>query len=86
MDELRRLGGLVSRWHGLSGRPNSELPPQLGKIGALLADARRPWAYSHAVARRICKVERIEWCNKDQLASVIAALQIDANRRLRRKD
>ena len=56
----------------------------LGKVEALLADAGREWAYAHSVARRVCKVERIEWCNPDQLAKVIAALQIDADRRARR--
>lgn len=81
--ELRRLGGAsdpAARWRG---RPKGALSPQLRKIEALLADNGRPWAYAHAIARRICKVERVEWCSMEQLGKVIAALQIDANRRKR---
>ena len=67
-----------------AGKPKGDLSPQLSKVEALLADAGREWAYAHSVARRVCKVERVEWCNPDQLAKVIAALQIDADRRARR--
>jgi len=67
------------------GKPRGDLSPQLGKIEALLADAGREWEYAHALARRLCKgVVRLEWCSTDQLAKVIAALQIDADRRARR--
>ncbi|HEL4274139.1 TPA: DUF1018 domain-containing protein [Stenotrophomonas maltophilia] len=83
-NELRRLGGMparaaraAERW---AGRPKGDLAPQLAKVEALLADAGRPWAYAHSLALRMCKVTRIEWCNK-QLQKVIAALQYDANRR-----
>lgn len=88
-NELRRLGGIPARaalaarqW---AGKPKGDLSPQLSKVEALLADAGREWAYAHAVARRVCKVARLEWCNADQLAKVIAALQIDANRRASRE-
>lgn len=68
-----------------SGRPKGDLSPQLQKVEALLADAGREWAYAHSLTKRLCKgVERVEWCNQDQLAKVIAALQIDADRRARR--
>lgn len=84
-NELRRLGGMparsaraAERW---AGRPKGDLAPQLAKVEALLADAGRPWAYAHSLALRMCKVTRIEWCNKEQLHKVIAALQYDANRR-----
>ena len=41
-----------------------------------------PW---HSLAKRLCKgVARVEWCNPDQLGKVIAAMQIDADRRARR--
>lgn len=87
-NELRRLSGEPARaaeqaktW---SGRPKGDLDPQVAKIEALLADAGREWAYAHAVAKRVCKVNRVEWCNEVQLAKLIAALQIDADRRQRR--
>jgi phage gp16-like protein len=84
-NELRRLGGMPARAartaESWAGRPKGDLAPQLAKVEALLTDAGRPWAYAHSLALRMCKVTRIEWCNKDQLQKVIAALQYDANRR-----
>lgn len=85
-NELRRLGGQAARetqnarqW---AGRPKGTLSPQLAKIEALLADAGREWAYAHALAGRLCNgVARVDWCRPDQLGKVIAALQIDADRR-----
>ena len=82
LDHLRRIGA-APRGNQWRGRPKGDLSPQLKKIEALLADNGRPWGYAHAVARRICKVERVEWCDMAQLGKVIAALQIDANRRKR---
>lgn len=91
--ELRRIAGKPARTQQWAGRPregqgrvrnDQTLAPQIAKVEALLADAGREWAYAHSVSRRICKVERIEWCNQQQLAKVIAALQIDANRRSKR--
>ena len=87
-NELRRLSGKPANdarngrvW---AGKPKGDMTPQLGKVEALLADAGREWAYAHALAKRLCRVARLEWCNPDQLAKVIAALQIDADRRARR--
>lgn len=84
-NELRRLAGkgdkaseAAARW---PGRPKGRLSPQVAKVEALLADAGREWAYAHAVALRVCRVSRVEWCRPDQLAKVIAALQLDADRR-----
>lgn len=70
---------------GWAGRPKGDMAPQVAKIEALLADAGREWAYAHSVAKRICKVNRVEWCNTEQLGKLIAALQIDAHRRQRRR-
>lgn len=87
-NELRRLSGKPAQdarsartW---AGKPKGDLSPQLQKVEALLADAGREWAYGHALGKRLCRVTRLEWCNADQLAKVIAALQIDADRRARR--
>jgi phage gp16-like protein len=85
VNEILRLRGAPARkasslgeW---AGRPAGKLPPLLAKIEALLADAGREWAYAIAMAKRMCKVDRLEWCSDDQLSKLVAALQIDANRR-----
>lgn len=86
--ELRRLAGPgaggAQKGRQWPDRPKGTLSPQMGKIEALLADAGRQWAYAHAVAKRVCKVDKLEWCTPEQLQKVIAAMQIDANRRAKR--
>lgn len=88
-DELRKKIGKPAEkarsarvW---AGKPKGDLSPQLSKIEALLADAGREWAYAHSLARRLCNgVALVEWCSPRDLAKIIAALQIDADRRARR--
>lgn len=92
MEKIRRAPGAagVSRQAlGFAGRPRNMDGPssraaQLGKIEALLADAQRPWAYADALARRICKAERIAWVETDDLYKIIGALTYDAQRHGRR--
>lgn len=82
LDHLRRCGWQdePAKKHGR--RPNSAAQKKalIGKVEALLAEARRPWAYAHAMAQRICKVEIIDWCDPVQLRKIIAALTYDARR------
>jgi len=59
--------------------------PMLRKVEALLADAKRPWDYAHSMARHMFGVERLEFLRSGQLHKLIAALQIDANRRSKRE-
>ncbi|MGN5220488.1 gp16 family protein [Aeromonas veronii] len=63
-------------------RPNMKTTRQrlIGKIEAQLTAAGRPWAYADAMALRICKVERLEWCDEGQLRNIVIALNYDANR------
>lgn len=89
LEAMRRLGfvdGKAKRSH--AGRPHNigqaERGPQLRKIEAFLLEAGRPWAYADELARRICKVDRLAWCNGEQLRKVIAALAYDAKRNGRR--
>lgn len=82
--ELERLG-----WKSKQGRAKSE-PAQdraklVGKIGAFLAEANRPWEYADAVAKRLHKVERLDFCSPEQLRGVVAALAYDAKRHGRRQ-
>jgi phage gp16-like protein len=66
------------------GRPAQQRPGKealLGKVEALLADAKRPWAYAHAMARRMFKVDQVQWCDADQLHRLVAALEYDQRRR-----
>ena len=67
------------------GRPHNiesgDRGPMLKKIEALLADAGRPWAYADAMARRMCHVERVAFCDLAQLRKLVSALVYAAKRR-----
>ncbi len=76
------------RPHSSAKKSGMHLPPakekeaQLKKIGALLADMKLHWAYADGVARQMYRVEKVKWCNRKQLGSVIAAL---ANKQAKQK-
>ena len=62
--------------HGVKPDVPADRQGQIGKIEALLADARRPW-----MAKRICKVDSLRFCTAAQLGKIIAALMYDQKRR-----
>lgn len=64
------------------GRPHTaDGNPAIRKIEAMLADAGRPWSYADAMAQRMFHVDRVTFCDRDQLRRLIAALAIDQRRR-----
>lgn len=50
------------------------------KVEALLAAGGKPWGYAEAMAKRMFGIDRLEWCDHDQLWRLAAALQMSANR------
>jgi phage gp16-like protein len=64
--------------HNLAGKP------LLAKIEALLADGDKPWSYAEALARRICRRDRLAFCSDVELRKIIAALSYDQQRRASR--
>ena len=93
--EFRRLG-----WKPKPARrrhPNATGPDDLSltgpgwgkdrliaKIGALLADAGRGWAYADGCARKMFRLESVRFCDSDQLRRIVAALTYDQQRRAKR--
>ena len=61
-------------------RPAPDRKKLVSKIEAQLATAGRPWAHADAMCSRMFKVERVEWCDSDQLQRLVAALAYDAKR------
>ena len=49
---------------------------QVAKINAMLIAAGKKEAYADAIAQRMFKVEKFEWCTAEQLGKVIAAIAI----------
>lgn len=83
--ELERLGFQPSNPRkATAGRQTAEPAPEraalIGKINAQLAEAERTIAYADGMARRMFQVERVEWCDPDQLRCLVAALAYDAKR------
>lgn len=82
--ELERLG-----WKPKQGRakpqPLKDREKLVGKIGAFLAEADRTWEYADALAKKLHKVEKLDWLNPEQLRGVVAALAYDAKRHGRRQ-
>jgi phage gp16-like protein len=69
------------RWPGEPAETEFERRPMLRKVRALLTQDKRPWAYAHGTAEQMFSVTRVEWLGDEQLHKLVAALQIDANRR-----
>jgi phage gp16-like protein len=59
---------------------HSSRAEQLQKIEALLTIGKRPWAYADALAKSICKVEKVEWVPDYDLYKIITALRKQAQR------
>jgi phage gp16-like protein len=88
LDELRRLAG-EGQQHmrnavNLPDAPHNvreEIAGMVAKVGAILAETGKSWNYAHGTAKRMFRVQRVEWLRADQLHKLVAALQISANRR-----
>lgn len=82
LDHFKKIGFKVNA--KAAGRPAPVVAKDrqalIGKIEAQLAEAGKPWIYADAMAKRICKVDRIEWCEPEHLTKIIAALSYNAKR------
>lgn len=85
LDDFARLGWRVKarKGHRKPGAVGLDRQAYVDKIEAYLADAKRPWAYADAMAKRICKVDSVRFCEPDQLRKLVAALEYDRQRRAR---
>lgn len=86
LDHLRAVGFKAAKpRRAFPGRPhNCDQHPQLRKIEALLADARRPWSYADGMAKRMYGKERVAFCDPAKWQGLIAALVKDQARRAAR--
>lgn len=50
------------------------------KMGALLTQTGKSWAYAHGIARKMFGVETVQRCNGEQMRKVLAALNYQARR------
>ncbi len=82
IDHFKKIGFKVVAKNAGRSKPAVAGPRQryIGKIAAQLTTAGRPWAYADAMAKRICNIDRIDWCEPADLLKIIAALTYDARR------
>ncbi len=80
--ELNRLAGRSGRGFDVfADRPrNLGDKPLLRKVAALLTAGKKPWAYGHALGKRLGGGERLEFCTDEVLRRVVAALEYDRKR------
>jgi phage gp16-like protein len=68
-------------------RPFRASKPTLGrdalikKIEAHLTERSLPWSYAVGMAKRICKVDAIEFCDETALWKLVAAFEYDSKRK-----
>ncbi len=87
LDEMRRLSG-ESTTHAAIDTSAPNAPQQvradtramLTKVQAILKATGKSWNYAHGTARRMFKVQRVEWLRADQLHRVVAALNYQQER------
>lgn len=53
----------------------------LNKVEALLAARTLPWTYASSIAKRMFKIDQLEWLTAAQLHTLIGVLEIDRRRR-----
>jgi phage gp16-like protein len=53
----------------------------LAKIEAILAAMGLPWAYADAIAKNVCGVDKVRWCDNGQLYKVAQVLAIYQRRK-----
>lgn len=80
--ELNRMAGRAERGFNVwADRPrNLGERPLLRKIAALLTTGKKPWAYGHALGKKLGGGERLEFCTDEVLRKVVAALGYDRKR------
>lgn len=74
---MKSLGVKQPPWRP---RPSYDREALLGKIRAQLHAAGREEAYADGMAKKMFAVERVIWCNSQQLSKIVAALSYDAKR------
>ncbi|MFV2030530.1 gp16 family protein [Neisseria sp. S1] len=82
LNEMQRMGFRpLKPSHGTRPHRRSSADAMMRKIEALLADGGLHWNYAHAMAKRMFKVDRVEWLSDGNMHKLVAALQIAANRK-----
>ena len=58
----------------------AEQRAMMRKMGALLTQMGKSWAYAHGIARKMFNVDTVQRCDGEQMRKVLAALNYQARR------
>ena len=72
-DEDHRLEACATKAPDLRSLPR-EKQGVMALIGLTLGKLEKSWDYARGIARRMIGQERLEWCSKEELQKVLAAL------------
>lgn len=86
LNHFKSIGWEPKRPRKAGRKPSTMTSPRdkkrlMAKIEAHLAERGLPWAYADGMAKRICKVERVEFCDAEKLHKIVAAFQYDSRRK-----
>lgn len=62
------------RYPGHPGGVGVDREKLISKVEALLADMKLPWSYADSIAKKMYKVDRVRFCNGQQLIGLVTAL------------
>lgn len=87
ISELQRQGatkiarGVVPAYHGKPANFD-QLPDEIAKIEAQLADMGLSWGYADAICNRMFRIPRVGWCRqREQLVAILSALHVEQRKR-----
>jgi phage gp16-like protein len=90
--ELKKILAFMNgtKANSRTDRPRNMKDPavgkMLGKIEAMLLEAKREWAYAHGIAKKMFGVDRLEFCRAQQIYKIVQAMMMDAKRHGRRTE
>ncbi len=83
-DEVARLLGIFKGmgWKQFSDEPSwsGDKAPLGKKISAMRYQGKLSWNYIHAIAKRMFGIDRVQFCELDQLRAIVAALAVQQSR------
>ncbi len=66
---------------GMDKSVAEEQEPLLQKLEAMLAAMSLPWSYADGIARNVCRVDKVRWCNAGQLYKVVQVMAVYQRRK-----
>ena len=85
VEDLRQHGFTPKKTAGQRPNRRESADKMMRKIEALLLDNGWTWNYAHGTAKKMFKVDRVEWLSDGNMHKLVAALQISANRKKKEK-